>query len=47
MELTVRLPDTGEFLEENGELLQGWKVQMRVLKEPGGSLEKVLTAAGV
>lgn len=47
MEFTVHLPDTGEFLEENGELLQGRKVQMRVFKEPGGRLEKVLAAAGV
>lgn len=43
----MHLPDTGEFLEENGELLQGGKVQMRVFKEPGGCLEKVRTAAGV
>lgn len=47
MEFTVHLPDAGEFLEENGELLQGWKVQMRIFKEPGGRLEKVLAAAGV
>lgn len=43
----MHLPDAGEFLEENGELLQGRKVQMRVCKEPGGRLEKVLAAAGV
>lgn len=43
----VCLPDSGEFLEENGELLQTWKIQMWVFKEPGGRLEKVLTAAHV
>lgn len=43
----MHLPDTGELLEENGELLQGWKVQMRVFKEPRGRLEKALAAAGV
>lgn len=49
MEVTVCvcLPDSGEFLEENGELLQTWKIQMWVFKEPGGRLEKVLTAAHV
>lgn len=47
MQFRVHLPDIGEFLEENGELLQGWKVQMRVFKELGGRLEKVLAATGV
>lgn len=41
------LPDTGKFLEENGELLQTQKIQMWVFKEPGGHLEKVLTAAHI
>lgn len=44
---SVCLPDTGEFLEENGDLFQTWKIQMWVSKEPGGRLEKVLTAARV
>lgn len=43
----VCLPDSGEFLEETGELLQTWKIQMWVFKEPGGRLEKVLAAAHV
>lgn len=41
------LPDTEEFLEENGELLEARKIQMWVFKEPEGRLENVLTAAHV
>lgn len=42
MEITVCLPDCGEFLEKNRELLQGGEIQMRVFKKFRGCLEKVL-----
>lgn len=40
----MRLPDAGELLQKDGELLQRRELQTRVLEKLGSRLEKLLTA---